>query len=350
MCVCNIQVNESVCLFPFPQVCDHQRQENLDFPGSDVAVLFSPDAEHCQYLCTQHPACLFFSFIRYNICLLDHLPLSLPGTSTAFLKSTPSGQPTVQVTKQGITSGFSLRSCHPDPKPCLSQVYQHVDFYGADYRQLFTADYEECQRACTHDPACQFFTFLTDDFTPEKYRYKCHLKFSWPVPRTPEVGGRDCEGKLFPKTNLPGHDIESLLAASPEHCQTLCSAHPQCSYFSYVGYTYHIPNLFHPNYWNHLTNMTTLEGINLPGSDLRFLLVNNAKACQKTCTEDPNCQFYTYTIADRRCYLKRVITMPLLPKVTKLANAVSGFSLRNATISTLYPTIIRQSNKLIIHR
>uniref|UniRef100_A0A4W6FTZ3 Apple domain-containing protein n=1 Tax=Lates calcarifer TaxID=8187 RepID=A0A4W6FTZ3_LATCA len=307
----------SVCLFPFPQVCDHQRQENLDFPGSDVAVLFSPDAEHCQYLCTQHPAC----------------------TSTAFLKSTPSGQPTVQVTKQGITSGFSLRSCHPDPSrytPCLSQVYQHVDFYGADYRQLFTADYEECQRACTHDPACQFFTFLTDDFTPEKYRYKCHLKFSWPVPRTPEVGGRGW-GKLFPKTNLPGHDIESLLAASPEHCQTLCSAHPQCSYFSYSSL---------------LTEcaMKTLEGINLPGSDLRFLLVNNAKACQKTCTEDPNCQFYTYTIADRRCYLKRVITMPLLPKVTKLANAVSGFSLRNATISTLYPTIIRQSNKLIIHR
>ncbi|GLD57927.1 coagulation factor XI-like protein [Lates japonicus] len=35
-----------------------------------------------------------------------------------FLKSTPSGQPKVQVAKQGITSGFSLRSCHPDPKPC----------------------------------------------------------------------------------------------------------------------------------------------------------------------------------------------------------------------------------------
>uniref|UniRef100_A0A4W6D2X9 Apple domain-containing protein n=1 Tax=Lates calcarifer TaxID=8187 RepID=A0A4W6D2X9_LATCA len=119
------------------------RQENLDFPGSDVAVLFSPDAEHCQYLCTQHPACLFFSFIRPD-CTVDNRHFH------CFLKSTPSGQPTVQ--------------------PCLSQVYQHVDFYGADYRQLFTADYEECQRACTHDPACQFFTFLTDDFTPEKYR------------------------------------------------------------------------------------------------------------------------------------------------------------------------------------
>lgn len=31
----------------------------------------------------------------------------------------------------------------------------------------------------------------------------------------------------------------------------------------------------------------------------------------------------------RRCYLKRVITMPAPPKVTKLSHVVSGFSLRN---------------------
>ncbi|GLD74732.1 plasma kallikrein-like protein [Lates japonicus] len=345
-----------LCGLSFSQGCDHQLQENLDFPGSDIAVLFSPDADHCQYLCTQHPACLFFSFIRPD-CTVDNRHFH------CFLKSTPSGQPKVQVAKQGITSGFSLRSCHPDP----SRSINTWTFYGADYRQLFTADYEECQRACTHDPACQFFTFLTDDFTPEKYRYKCHLKFSWPVPRTPEVVAEadvvsgfshsgqsyehfstDCEGKLFPKTNLPGHDIESLLAASPDHCQTLCSAHPQCSYFSYDrnNFKCYLKNNMAemvataeervtsglPTRFCQLDNkyaMKTIEGINLPGSDLRFLLVNNAKACRKTCTEDPNCQFYTYAIADRRCYLKRVITMPAPPKVTKLANAVSGFSLRN---------------------
>lgn len=31
----------------------------------------------------------------------------------------------------------------------------------------------------------------------------------------------------------------------------------------------------------------------------------------------------------RRCYLKRAITIPAPSKVTKLANAVSGFSLKN---------------------
>ena len=54
---------------------------------------------------------------------------------------------------------------------CLSSVYQDVDFYGADYRTLFTADYKECQRACTSDPGCQFFSWLNDDFARPQYKY-----------------------------------------------------------------------------------------------------------------------------------------------------------------------------------
>ena len=65
-----------------------------------------------------------------------------------------------------VTLSFALSVCLPEP--CLSKVYQNVDFFGADYRALFTADYEECQRACTQDPACQFFTFINEAFkTPD---------------------------------------------------------------------------------------------------------------------------------------------------------------------------------------
>lgn len=49
-------------------------------------------------------------------------------------------------------------------------VYQNVDFLGADYKTLFTANYEDCQRVCTEDPFCQFFTFVNKDFTPENIR------------------------------------------------------------------------------------------------------------------------------------------------------------------------------------
>ncbi|WP_368737590.1 PAN/Apple domain-containing protein, partial [Oceanospirillum sediminis] len=42
-----------------------------------------------------------------------------------------------------------------------------------------------------------------------------------------------CEGKVFPSIDIPGSDIENFPAASPEHCQALCSAHHSCTFFTY---------------------------------------------------------------------------------------------------------------------
>ncbi|XP_051247113.1 coagulation factor XI isoform X3 [Dicentrarchus labrax] len=356
-----------LCGLSFSHECRRELLVNMDFPGTDITSVFSPDAEHCQHMCTQHSSCLFFSFLRSD----------WTGDNRHFycyLKSTPSGKPNVQNPLLGITSGFSLKPCNPDLQPCLPQVYHHVDFPGADYQTLFTADYEECQRACTRDSACQFFTFLKQDFTSPTVRYKCHLKFSWPVPRIPEIIRLDtrisgfsqrmhitqnlnteCEGKLFPNTDIIISNIVVLPTASPEHCQTYCSAHPLCTYFTYTshtfncylkhnpgeivlkavaGYTSGLPARFCQldNNWI----KKTYVGIDFPHNDIRNFLTSDVEACQRTCTEDPNCQYYSYiteTSSDpahrRRCYLKRVITMPAPPRVTKLTNAVSGFSLSN---------------------
>lgn len=39
-------------------------QNNMDFPGSDVLQVYASDAKHCQQLCTNHPSCMFFTFVR----------------------------------------------------------------------------------------------------------------------------------------------------------------------------------------------------------------------------------------------------------------------------------------------
>uniref|UniRef100_A0A3Q2U5Q0 Coagulation factor XI-like n=1 Tax=Fundulus heteroclitus TaxID=8078 RepID=A0A3Q2U5Q0_FUNHE len=328
-----------------------------DFPGSDVRVIFSPDAEHCQQLCTQESSCLFWAFIgpdskndnRHFHC---------------FLKATSSGEPSRQVPKQGTTAGYSLKSCNPDS----TGLYEDVDFPGADYRSLFTADQYECQRACTDNPGCQFFSFFSGAFNQLNVRYKCNLKFSWTVPRTPIVRAlsdrisgfsqrmkpesslTECKGTLFPNVNLPGHDIEVLAAASPEQCQVLCSDHPLCTYFTYVsnGFRCYLKNNeaeMVPRTENGATSglparscqldngtypiTLVYEGIDFPYSDIRFFPLDNFKSCEKSCTEDPNCQFYSYVTTSHFCYLKRVITMHAPPKVTEQANTVSGFTLRN---------------------
>lgn len=356
----------SLCSPSSSQECNQALLKNMDFPGADITSLLSPDVKHCQLLCTQHPSCSFFTFVR---------DWTSDGWDfRCYLKSTPSGQPSTQTSMQGATSGFSLKACNLDQKPCLSEVYQNVDFLGADYRALFTADSEECQRVCTQDPACQFFTFAQENFSNRKIRYRCHLKFSWDVARTPIIERKAgtisgfshkvhqiqyfdkvCQRKLFPHTDIPGNDIQSLPAVSPEHCQILCSAHPRCTYFTHNRNTFICYLKNNPN--EMVTRATEAgtsglphrscqldgdwatvahEGVDFTGSDIRYELVDDAEACQRTCTEEPHCQFYTYVDENfsdhnywHHCYLKRVITMPAPPQVTKLTNVASGFSLKN---------------------
>ncbi|MEQ2300038.1 hypothetical protein AMECASPLE_021166 [Ameca splendens] len=80
----------------------------------------------------------------------------------------------------------------------------------------------------------------------------------------------------------------------------------------------------------------TYKGVDFSGSDISSEVVNCVDNCQEKCTENPNCQFYTYHNGSffhpdhrHRCYMKRVIIMPTPSQVKKMANVVSGFTLRN---------------------
>ncbi|KAM8766839.1 plasma kallikrein-like [Acanthopagrus schlegelii] len=360
-----------ICGLCLGQECRRELLVNVDFNGADIKSLWSPDAEHCQYLCTQHPTCLFFSFLRPD-WTQDKRQFF------CYLKATPSGRPKHQLPALGITSGFSLKPCYPDPQPCLPRVYHHTVFHGRDYKSLFTADHGECQRACTHDPDCQFFDFVKTGFPHERFRYKCHLRFSWNIPRIPiiirsasRISGfsqriqhtqnfgtghqtlKACEGKLFPHTNIPGFDIDILPAVSPEHCQTFCSVRPLCTYFSYISHTFKCYLKSNPHQMartaaagitsglptrfcqpNNNWIKKTYVGIDFPHSDIRKVTTDGVESCQRTCTEDPSCQYFSI-VSKRHCFLKRVITMPFLVHVHKEAHRVAGFSLRNCPYKEL---------------
>ncbi|XP_049891146.1 coagulation factor XI-like [Epinephelus moara] len=261
-----------LCLCGVSMSYDSYRQallRDVDFPGSDIKHVTSPDAEHCQLLCTQHPTCRFFTFLRPD-WTRDNRQFF------CYLKASPSGQPRVQNALHGHTSGFSLKPCNPDPKPCLHGVYHHVDFPGADFRTLFTANYEECQRECTHDPACQFFTFIKGNYRDERTRYKCYLKFSWTVPRTLTVL------------------VKAGIVSGFSHNLPINSGH----------YT--------------TGNLTLLPKVVLIGA-------TTSAGCCHACFLIGLLVLYSI----RLCYHKRVIILPAPSRVIKLANVVSGFSLKN---------------------
>uniref|UniRef100_A0A3B5K478 Apple domain-containing protein n=1 Tax=Takifugu rubripes TaxID=31033 RepID=A0A3B5K478_TAKRU len=126
-------------------------QNNMDFPGSDVARVYASDAKHCQQLCTDHPSCMFFTFTETGEVL--KLEAFICRHFYCYFKVTASGDVTLAVIS---FSEFP--------------VYQNVDFLGADYKTLFTTNYGDCQSVCTDDPFCQFFTFVNGEYRQENIR------------------------------------------------------------------------------------------------------------------------------------------------------------------------------------
>ncbi|XP_048085143.1 uncharacterized protein LOC125285004 [Alosa alosa] len=302
MCVC-----VCVCVECIPDL-----RVNVDFPGSDVLQIFFPDVLHYQRACSQHHSCQFFTFIRPewtrdSRCLMNHHTTTvkvcevcncpcLPRQFCCYLKHTESGAPS-RVTELEGTS-------------------------------------RDCQRACTSDPGCQFFSWLNDDFARPHYKYKCHLKFCWSVSKPPAlkvlsgvVSGfsqkffqnnsrsdgqtEQCEAQILTNTDFPSHDFEQIPAVSAEHCLFLCSAHPKCTYFSYEKQKM---RCFLKD--SKEEKPMKAKGEVYSGMPSRFCeLPRGVCVCM-------------HMACRRRCFLKQVITMPVPSKVASLKGVVSGCSLR----------------------
>ncbi|MBN3306372.1 KLKB1 protein, partial [Amia calva] len=352
--------------------CVRHLSANTDFPGDDVLRILTPDVDYCQLACTQHPTCLFFSF-HTSESTIDKRQFY------CFLKSTSSGKPSVEKELQGVISGYTLKDCGDDPTVCQSTVYKNIDFYGADYKFLYTDTPEDCQKACTRDLDCQFFNYHTDTFIAPADRQKCYLKHIKSLPSPPTIKstnsvisgfsqrpcltqstGTECQSKILQNTEIPGMDFMELPAPSPEYCQLLCTTHPHCTFFSFTNEKYATPNKRlvcflkngdtrpitaksevssgYPTRFCGPANAcvkTTYKNIDFWGSDIRTIQVDDVKPCEEACTADPDCQFYSYITSTfdppefrQYCYLKKVISVPLPPKILSLQGTVSGFQIR----------------------
>ncbi|XP_053348809.1 plasma kallikrein-like [Clarias gariepinus] len=341
---------------------------DFDFPGDNILQIYSPDPQHCQLACTQHHSCLFFTFLRAD-WTKDNRKFY------CYLKYTASGVPHKIQYLKGVTSGFSL-STRYKTDACMSSVFQDVDFTGSDYLQLTVNTYDDCQKQCTRDPDCMFFSFTTETFPDSEKRKRCFLKYSWNVPIPPEIRNtsgvssgfsgslykakgtkKECKEEIVTNTEYPGNDFEDVPAASPEHCQFLCSTHPRCTHFSYPWYRmrcflkykqdvsqlntatpkevssgFPTRNCEPSNVWA----TTRYRDVDFLGYDNRYFQTATVETCREMCTADPYCQFYTYVLTTfhnkdfwYRCYVKQVMILPRPVKVVYMPGVVSGFSLRN---------------------
>ncbi|XP_014350516.1 plasma kallikrein [Latimeria chalumnae] len=352
--------------------CITELHDNIYFQGGDVSAVYAPDVKYCQIVCTYHPQCLFFTFLtetwttreqRYACFLKDGDKIGTPS----------------KVTLQGVISGHSLKQCDSLIDACFEEVHNGLDLMGINYHITTVDSYQQCQKTCTNDPHCQFFTYVTDRFHCADLRNRCYLKYTMKgtparIRQLPNVvsgfslkacgySEKGCRLDLFPNVEFSGGDITSFMAPDANVCRLICTYYPKCLFFTFMTKKWNRESQKNVCYlktsesgdplapraqenvisgFSLLSCKRPLSDCSLKyyfnytflGDDLQRVDVLNHSVCRHQCNQDKRCQFFTY-IPDSKahdenkfnCYLKRS-KIGLPTEIQQGVEATSGFSLR----------------------
>lgn len=271
------------------QNCTFLLYPNLAFSGVVLKQISAVDAESCRSSCTENPECSHFSF-------------SWDGTENSFIctmQAASSGNPIDVYSAPSVTSGFSLDV--GGSLDCSSLLLPNTTFSGSLIGYMMAPDAYQCQRLCTQNPPCQFFTHLGADWHMDEHRFYCFLQ-----------------------SGDQPNNIIHLPNSTSGFSKPLSGIYRECILDEY-------------------------DGLNFPGADERSLKATSFKDCQSMCTKDPLCQFFTFftepnILPDQTdtCYLKSLLSIPL-PQIIKSApGVVSGFAQKNCkgTTSDSPPSVL----------
>ncbi|XP_047407227.1 plasma kallikrein [Sciurus carolinensis] len=368
------QVAYFICLFTSVSCgCLTHLYHNTFFRGGDITALYSPDAEHCRMMCTFHPRCLLFSF--------------LPASSTkepekkfgCFLKDSVTGT-LPRMHRTSAISGHSLKQCGHQISACHRDIYEGIDMRGTNFNLSKVKSVEECQKLCTNNIRCQFFTYATQKFYNAGYRNNCLLKqspngtptsikvldnvvsgFSLKPCALSEIG---CHMDLFQQLAFSDVDVARVVTPDALVCRTICTYRANCLFFT-----------FHTNEWdvesernvcflktsergtpspltlqeNVISGHSLLScrktlpepchkkiysGVDFRGEELNVTITQGVTACQEMCTETVRCQFFTYSLLPEDCKGEKCKCSLRLSsdgsptRITYGIQGTSGYSLR----------------------
>ncbi|KAM4802507.1 plasma kallikrein [Urocitellus parryii] len=363
-----------ICLFATVSCgCLIQVYQNTFFRGGDVTSLYSPDIQHCRMICTFHPRCLLFSFLP---SILTKDPAKKFG---CFLKDSVTGT-LPRVHRKNAISGHSLKQCGHLISACHRDTYEGIDMRGANFYMTKVQSVKECQKLCTDDIRCQFFSYATPNFYLPGFRNMCLLKrsingaptritvvkglvsgFSLKPCALSEIG---CQMNLFQQLAFTDVDIARVVTPDALVCRTICTYHANCFFFTFHTNKWHVesqrnvcslktsvsgePTCTIPQE-NTISGHSLLSckrtlpepchrkiysGVDFRGEELNMTFVQGAIACQKMCTETVRCQFFTYSslpedCEEEKCKCSMRLSSDGSPtRITHGIQGSSGYSLR----------------------
>uniref|UniRef100_A0A8B9GCS9 Coagulation factor XI n=1 Tax=Amazona collaria TaxID=241587 RepID=A0A8B9GCS9_9PSIT len=352
--------------------CVTQIYEDTYFQGEDLTTVFTPSANYCQVVCTFHPTCLLFTY--------------LPGTWTkdpakrfsCYLKDSET-EMLPKVDMEGAISGHSLKQCDIQIT-CSPDVHIGLDMEGQIHDVTMTDSYQQCQKRCTNDNRCHFFTYASETFHDASFRKKCFLKhtsvgtptnikvldevvsgFSLKPCQLSEI---DCQMDIFEDQEFSGMNITSFFTPDISVCQTICTYFPKCLFFTFFTREWQtksqrnlcllktstsgIPEalisrenavsgfgLLNCRRSFPACNSRTYMHMNFLGDELNVTYTKGHRACQRACTDVIRCQFFTYYPLQDSCNEKREcechLKMSLNGSPVEIVHGpgrISGYSLR----------------------
>nr|XP_045371424.1 plasma kallikrein isoform X2 [Camelus bactrianus] len=346
-----------VCLFATVSCgCLTQLYKNTFFRGGDVSAVYTPNAQHCQMMCTFHPRCLLFSF--------------LPASSThdtnkrfgCFLKDSVTGD-LPRVSRTSAISGHSLKQCGHQISACHRDIYKGIDMRGVNFNVSKVKSAEECQKMCTNSIHCQFFTYATQTFHSADYRNSCLLKhspsgtptsikvlanvesgFSLKPCAVSEIG---CHRDVFQQLAFSDVDVARVLAPDAFVCRTICTYHPSCLFFTFYTNAQKTesqrnvcflktsqsgtprspsPQENAVSGYSLLTCKQTLpepchskiySEVDFEGEELNVTFVKGVSGCQEACTKTMRCQFFAYSLLPEDCRGEKLVKISFSKTVGK---------------------------------
>ncbi|XP_006160529.1 plasma kallikrein [Tupaia chinensis] len=368
------QAAHFICLFATVSCgCLTQFYKNTFFRGGDVTAMYTPNAQHCQMMCTFHPRCLLFSF----------LPASSTNDSEkrfgCFLKDSVTGT-LLRVHRTNAISGHSLKQCGHRISACHRDLYKGIDMRGANFNMSKVNSVEECQKWCTNDIHCQFFTYATQTFYKAEFRNNCLLKrssggtptsikvldnvvsgFSLKPCALSQIG---CHMNIFQHLAFSDVDVGRVTTPDAFVCRTICTHQPSCLFFTFYTNAWNVesqrnvcflktsksgtPSSPTPEEnaisgYSLLTCKKTLpelchskiySGVDFEGEELNVTFVKGVTICQETCTKIIRCQFFTYSLLPEDCKGEKCkcslrLSLDGSPtRITSETKKISGYSLR----------------------
>ncbi|XP_064917194.1 coagulation factor XI isoform X2 [Columba livia] len=342
--------------------CVTQTYENTYFQGGDLTVVFTPSANYCQVVCTYHPTCLLFTY--------------LPATWTK--------DPAKRFLSYTVCKIFHFSPDYPPPRlpreACSPDVHIGLDMEGKIYDVTVADSYQQCQKRCTNDNRCHFFTYASETFHNASFRKKCLLKqASVGTPtsikvldevvsgfslKTCQLSEMDCQMDIFEDQEFSGINITSFFAPDISVCQTICTYFPKCLFFTFFTKEWQIESqrnlcllktstsgipealtsrenavsgfgLLNCRRSLPACNSRTYTHMNFLGDELNVTYTKGHRACQQVCTEVIRCQFFTYfSLQDScneegkcECHL-RMSSNGSPVKIVHGPGRISGYSLR----------------------